>query len=249
MTGSGSVRLGRTLNCRDVGGFTTSDGRRVRTGLLYRSDLPLVDEADAAELEALSLRTAIDLREPEERRARPSSLEGQVRAVQRTFGLGDLVANDPSLVESLSRMYEAAIRDLGGPIAAVVEELCKPEALPALVHCAAGKDRTGIIIGLVLSAIGVADADVARDYAASEENLSSSFFRALAEDTDDGRVNLTALHGSDAADMLRVLALVREVSGGARAYLLAHGLSQDALDRLAETLLTPARSPTERGTL
>lgn len=232
------VPLGGTKNCRDVGGYATSDGRRVRQGLLFRSDLPLLDDEHACELDELALRTVIDLREPEERDAKPATFAGRPpRIVARTFGLGPVVAADPSKASSMDRLYETAIRELGGPIAGVVTELCAREALPALVHCTAGKDRTGIIIGLILSALGVSDEDVARDYALTAENLGHEFFRDLNQH--NARVDLTSLAGADAHMMLRVLSMAREIAGDVGSYLTTHGVPREALDRLRESLLGP----------
>jgi len=231
------VPLGGSRNCRDVGGYPTTDGRRLRYGLLFRSDLPLLDDEPAHHLDELGLRTVIDLREPEERVARPAILGGrEVRVVAASFGLGPVVAADPAKASSLDRLYETAVRELGDPIARAITELCAPGALPALVHCSAGKDRTGIIIGLVLSALGVPDQDVARDYARTAENLGASFFQNLNQH--NVRVDLTSLMGADAAAMLRVLTLVREVGGDVRSYLTSHGVRDEDLDRLADSLLT-----------
>lgn len=230
------VPLGGSKNCRDVGGYVTVDGFRVRRGLLFRSDLPLLELEHAAELDELALRTVIDLREPEERDASPASFAGRsLRIVARTFGLGPVVAADPSKASSLDRLYETAIRELGESIAGVVTELCAPDALPALVHCTAGKDRTGIVIGLVLSALGVSDDDVARDYALTAENLGHEFFRDLNQH--NARVDLTSLVGADAHLMLRVLSLAREIAGDVRSYLTTNGARDEDLDRLRDQLL------------
>jgi len=232
------VPLGGTKNCRDVGGYPTVDGRRVRGGLLFRSDLPVLDEEHADELDDLGLHTVIDLREPEERAAQPATFPGQPpRIVARTFGLGPVVAADPSKASSLERLYETAIRELGAPIAGVVSELCAPDALPALVHCTAGKDRTGIIIGLVLSALGVSDDDVARDYSLTAANLGHEFFRDV--NTHNARVDLTSLMGADEALMLHVLSMAREIAGDVRSYLTTNGVREEDLDRLRDSLLAP----------
>lgn len=237
------VPLGGSMNCRDVGGYATANGQRVLTGLLFRSDLPLLDDEHATDLDDLALRTVIDLREPEEREARPATFAGRPpRIVAKTFGLGPVVAADPSKASSLDRLYETAIRELGESIAGVVTELCAPEALPALVHCTAGKDRTGIIIGLVLSALGVSDDDVARDYALTAENLGHEFFRDLNQH--NARVDLTSLVGADAHLMLRVLSLARELAGDVRSYLTTHGVPDEDLDRLRDLLLGPQPATT-----
>lgn len=233
-----TVPLGRSRNCRDVGGHLTVDRLRVRHGLLYRSDLPVLDEEHRAELDALSLATVIDLREPEERDVRPSSVVGKVpRVLTIPLGLGPVVAADPAKAASLRALYRATVLELGGAIAEVISELCRPGALPALVHCAAGKDRTGIVIGLVLSAVGIADSDVAVDYAATAGNLTQAFFADLNGDGHNARVDLTSLTGADSDEILRVLALVREVAGGTRSYLTSHGVALEDLDRLRYQLL------------
>jgi protein-tyrosine phosphatase len=238
---SRAVSLGRSLNCRDVGGYPAPDGRQVRWGLLYRSDLPVLDAEHAPDLEALGLNTVIDLREPEERSARPSSAVGRVpRVLDLSFGLGPLVAADPTKAASLRALYRTAILELGGQIAGIVSALCRPSALPALVHCAAGKDRTGIVIGLVLSALGVPDEVVAQDYAVTADNLTATFFDGLNAEGRNARVDLTSLVGADVEEMLRLLKLVREVAGDARAYLVEHGVTAEELDRLGDTLLTAA---------
>jgi len=245
---SRTVSLGRSLNCRDVGGYPTADGRTVRWGLLYRSDLPVLDDEHEPELEAISLNTVIDLREPEERAARPSSAVGRVpRVLDMPFGLGPMVAANPAKAASLRVLYRSAILELGSQIADIVSELCRPEALPALVHCAAGKDRTGMVIGLVLSAIGVSDADVAGDYAVTTDNLTTQFFDDLNGDDHTARVDLTSLLGADAQEMLHLLDLVREVAGDARSYLVGHGVDPDGLDRLCDSLSSwSPRSQTAR---
>jgi protein-tyrosine phosphatase len=236
---SRTVSLGRSLNCRDVGGYPTADGRTVRWGVLYRSDLPVLDDEHEPELEAIGLSTVIDLREPEERAARPSSAVGRVpRVLDMSFGLGPMVAADPAKAASLRALYRAAILELGSQIAGVVAELCRPGALPALVHCAAGKDRTGMVVGLVLSAVGVADEDVARDYAMTADNLTTQFFDDLNQDAHNARVDLTSLLDAEADEMLHLLALVRDVAGDARTYLVEHGVDPVDLDRLHDSLLS-----------
>jgi len=231
------INLGRSLNCRDVGGHAAGAGV-VRHGLLFRSDLPLVDDARGHHLEPLGLRTVIDLREPDERIARPVRLATATpRIVSMPSGLGPLVAADPTKAASLTILYRTAILETGPRLAEIVSELARPGALPALVHCAAGKDRTGIVVALVLSALGVADEDVARDYALSAENLGPEFFAALDETTDALDVDLTALRSADDAEMVRLLALVREVAGDARAYLRHHGVSEEDLNALTRALV------------
>lgn len=234
------IALGRTLNCRDVGGYVTATGPAIRPGLLFRSDLPVVDDEDRHHAEALQLRTVIDLREPEERSTRPARLPATgAEIVSIPLGLGPLVAADPSRASSLTALYRTAILKTGGQIVAVVRELAKPGALPALVHCAAGKDRTGIVIAVLLSALGIPDGKIAHDYAMSARCLTPKFFEDLDRETVHARgVNLTALHAAEPEDITQALALVRHVAGDAQGYLLRHGVEVDELERLRASLVT-----------
>ncbi len=235
----GRIGLGRSRNCRDVGGRVAGAGA-VRRHLLFRSDLPVVDEGSVHELESLRLRTVVDLREPDERAARPAELASvPMQVLAMPLGLGPIVAADPSKGASLSALYRAAILEAGHRVAAVVSALAQPDALPALVHCAAGKDRTGIVVGVLLSALGVSDEEVARDYQLSASNLDAEFFAAL--DVPMARqiqVDLTTLQGATSEEMLRMLALVRSVAGSARDYLTSHGVSAEELAALDRQLVT-----------
>lgn len=237
---SGRLPLGRSRNCRDVGGHPTKDGV-LRRGVLFRSDLPLVDEENAHDLASLGLRTVVDLREPDERRAHPAVLgAAALRVLPMASGLGPIVAADPSKAASLAALYRTAVLETGAVVAAVVSELAQPGALPALVHCAAGKDRTGIVIAILLSALGVSDEDVARDYAQSAVNLGDDFFEALERTSSpDVAVDLTALRSAESEDVLLMLALVRETADSARSYLLANGVTDAELDGLARELVDP----------
>lgn len=232
------VALGRSLNCRDVGGRPTARGA-VRRGLLFRSDLPLVDEGSAHHLESLRLRTVVDLREPDERVAEPAGLgRTPPRVLAMPSGLGPIVAADPSKAGSVTALYRAAVLETGPLIAAVVTELARPGALPALVHCAAGKDRTGVVVAVLLSALGVDDEEIALDYTQSAVNLDDAFFEDLENRVSpEVAVDLTALRSADADDVLHMLALVRKVAGSARDYLRHHGVSEAALVALERALV------------
>lgn len=233
----GRIDLGRSRNCRDVGGHVAGTGT-VRHGVLFRSDLPLVDDVHRHHLEPLGLRTVIDLREPDERTTRPARLAtASPLIVGLPSGLGPLVAADRTKAASLTALYRTAILETGPRLAEIVTELARPGALPALVHCAAGKDRTGIVVALVLSAVGVADEAVALDYALSAQNLDAAFFADLDASAGDVEVDLTALHAADGAEMVRLLALVREVAGSARDYLRHHGVSDEDMVALERALV------------
>ena len=178
-------RAVRLLNLRDVGGVQCAEGRRVRRGRLFRSATPdFATPADVATLERLGIRAVLDLRtEPERmypvRRAESDPGEWVSHspldrfAVHRVAMLTQLW--DPGTLASTNVRPERFLADrylemceLGAPsIAECVRLLAGDQFTPALVHCTAGKDRTGVLVALLLSTLGVTNADIADDYSLS----------------------------------------------------------------------------------
>ena len=108
------------------------------------------------------------------------------------------------------------------------------------MFCSAGKDRTGLVVGLVLSAVGVADEEVVGDYAKSEGSLSPEFRAELAaRAVAAGFTRQPAVTaGAPAAIMRQTLASIRRRYGGTAEYLLGNGMSGDALALLRHALLS-----------
>jgi protein-tyrosine phosphatase len=112
--------------------------------------------------------------------------------------------------------------------------------LPALIHCTAGKDRTGIIVALLLGLVGVPDDVIADDYALSSTYLQGAYFddaRLRAERAGIPWAEYQLRLVCPASLMLDTLAWLAETYGGAEAYLLAQGQPPDVLSRLRERLL------------
>lgn len=241
------IPLAGTFNFREVGGYPTSDGGSIRRGLLYRScALHRLDGAGQERLKELGIRTVIDLRDREERDRLPDMLDGieaenlhRPMFDQRPLPIGD----DATTMPSLAEIYELMISERGGSIAAAVAALGEGGALPAVVHCAAGKDRTGIVIALTLAAAGVPDHVIATDYAATEMFLDSQARELLSGDVapmSSGQAGTSEAMLSAKPDLiLSVLARVKEL-GGAEAYLVANGLDAQTIERLRAALVEPA---------
>jgi protein tyrosine/serine phosphatase len=162
-------------NFRDVGGWPVADGRAVRTARFYRSDsLGKLDAGELTAFGALGIRTVIDLR-------RPNEVESGGRiadAVDRRYvnispehplwndsGYDESAGADRYLADRYLEFTETGRDGIGAVLAVIADG----SGAPVLVHCFAGKDRTGVIVGLTLAMLGVADADIAEDYARSEE--------------------------------------------------------------------------------
>jgi protein-tyrosine phosphatase len=224
-----------TFNSRDVGGHA-ADGGTVRRGLLVRSDAPIdVGEAGRAVLRHLGVRTAVDLREPVERRLDPPDVDGI--AVRQVPILGE----ELDLAESsLGDIYSHLLEHRGERLTSAVRVLGEADALPAVVFCSAGKDRTGLVIALVLGALGVATDEIVADYARTEEAMKGPFraqlrARSIAAGLDEQE--LAVKLGAPASLMRDVLTWLGDRHGGAAGYLREHGLGGAELDTLRRGLV------------
>lgn len=159
------VHLEGAANTRDVGGYATSDGRRVKRHLLYRSGkLARLTPAGAATYRKLGIRTVIDFCN----RATPWPLFGgdgwsvhwasTVRGCPMSFR-----KRDPG-----ARFYLDGVRDNAAAYRAAFALLAEPSNYPVLYHCASGTDRTGVMTALVLSLLGVDRETVIADFRLSE---------------------------------------------------------------------------------
>ncbi|MCU1488819.1 MAG: protein tyrosine/serine phosphatase, partial [Acidimicrobiaceae bacterium] len=159
-----------TYNVREIGGYATRDGSTVGWGLLLRGDaLHRVDDAGRGTLAEFGLRTSVDLREHAEREEMPDQLGPDVRLVHVplfSYGIeSEEFAANRQTFESLDDVYQHVVADRGAALAAAMSELARPGALPAIVHCTGGKDRTGILVALLLETLGVPDEVIAADFA------------------------------------------------------------------------------------
>lgn len=227
-----------TLNLRDLGGYPAAGGGFVRWRTLLRSDaLHKLDGGGLAMLSELGLRTVVDLRTQFEVETAPSALDGlPVRIAHISILSGDM----QSLPLELEAIYRYMVDERGDAIAAAIKALCATDALPALVHCSAGKDRTGVVMALVLAALGVPDPVIAADYALSSTYLDPDRTPAIGQvqaSTGLGDDLTRALLASPPALILDTLAWVRAASGSVEGYLLEHGLSADHLAQLRAALV------------
>jgi protein-tyrosine phosphatase len=220
-------------NFRDVGGYETNDGRVTLERRLYRSDaLHNLDDEARARLDELDVRTVVDLRSDDERLMFPDAVGDRLVVAQPIFAD---VAFDPAPTTLLD-VYNLMIDQCGDQLAAAIKAMAAPEALPAIVHCAAGKDRTGVVVALILASIGVPDEVVAADFAATELFMTPAFVEVLAAGSQHTGDHMLL---SDVAHMHAILARLDSQYGGAAAYLRAHGVTDVELQRLRDGLTAP----------
>lgn len=235
------------VNVRDLGGLPTEDGRRTRLGGVVRSDnvRRLTDEGWRA-LAEHGVQRIVDLRFPEElAEDQPRDVDIDVVHVSVLGAEPDpeylkeldahLAVNDVvdhyawSYVDFLERYRErfgqafAAIADAKGTV---------------VVHCFAGKDRTGLVAAVLLRLAGVDHATIGADYAVTAENLRARWEVWLREARDEEeRAKLEKLQHTPAEAMARVVQEIERRYGDVASYLRAAGLTDAQIDRLRERLV------------
>jgi protein-tyrosine phosphatase len=237
--------LGGTYNVRDVGGYTTHDGRTIRWRTLFRADsLHRLAEDGQAHLIEAGLQTIVDLRRDDELALAPNVLATSDRVRYVWISLAPNPTNGEGRRElapdSLARTYRAIVDGRWTELREVLTALARPGAFPALVHCTAGKDRTGIVVALLLALAGVDHATIAEDYALSAAYLTDEFFadaRVRAEAAGHDWEQYRNLLGCPADLMLATLADLDARFGGVEAYLRQIGLADDQIDALRSALV------------
>jgi protein-tyrosine phosphatase len=234
-------------NVRDLGGLPVASGGRTRFGRLVRaSTLQHLTIADVAHLVGdLGLRTVVDLRLPREAAAEGSALADHVGVDYLSLPVwsADRVPADVVVSEAEMDAVGHYLALLDGSIAEIVSAcrvFADPQRVPALFHCAAGKDRTGVLAALVLDAVEVTREAIVADYALTAQRLHlirerlaglETYRRMRAVAT--GRGVMTA----DADTMSRFLDRLQRDHGGAGSWLLAHGMSTEELAALRASLV------------
>ena len=244
VTGSAGrfIPLQGCFNFRDLGGYRTREGRTVRHGKLFRSDaLHHMTPEDMAYVQSsLRVTTVIDLRNPDEAdgagRWPPGASTVEYHNVPYVEGQDvthPAAGVDP--VARLTEIYTWIIFKAGHRVADSLNALAGESSLPAVFHCTAGKDRTGVLSAIVLGLLGVDDEQIMADYCLTNQIIGSLGPRLQQRPGNEDRP-LTAFEAQPKA-MERALTDLNEGWGGAEGYLLAHGLSAETLMRFREELL------------
>jgi len=255
------VALEGALNVRDLGGYVGLDGRAVRWGLVFRSDaLHELTPGDRERLRALGLRAIYDLRKGHERASAPTALSVD-ECGHRDVHLA--VAEDPDeepgpeiidqiMAGTLPEADDGFMADVYAQIllrgatvfGRLLTHLTEDDGLPALFHCAAGKDRTGLAAALLLSVLGVPDDVILDDYELTNIYRSNRRIEVLRPTLEAAGVDIEKVRPFLSARrpvMAATLRHLRDDYGGVSSYLTgAAGMSPATLDRLRDLLLEPA---------
>jgi protein-tyrosine phosphatase len=188
VVGARHLALEGAINLRDIGGYATAEGRRVRWGCVYRSGhLSGLSDAARDEVAALNIHTVCDFRLPEEREAENAVLPNSPRleTVGIPPGLNDrhffhrlfASTDDPSqVVEEIHLLLRAFVENFAAHYQRMFEVLLSADEGGILLNCSAGKERTGVGVVLFLMALGVPRATIRQDFL-----LSRRYFPIAAE--------------------------------------------------------------------
>jgi protein-tyrosine phosphatase len=238
---SDALAIDGLINLRDLGGLPTASGATTRPGRLLRSESPhMLSESGLRELLDLGIGAVVDLRTTSEREQRPSPLaEAGVHTLHAPIFTDD--EDYPDHLSTAAEVYCWWLRERRNGVAAAMSAIADAPSAPILVHCHAGKDRTGVVIALVLRLAGVSVDDIAEDYAISGVQLAEMLARdrvtALERGMDHVRVERLFTVRRDA--MEQTMDCVDAEHGGAVSLLRSIGLDDTRIERLTTLLLSP----------
>ena len=226
-----------TQNLRDVGGYATTDGTCTRWGVLLRSDslhrLPLESQG---RLIYFGIRTVIDLRTEMETATAPDVFARSDRVAYIHLPMLAPHIVELHRAESLEELNRLLVDRCQNQVALIASLLAEEHRTPALVHCSAGKDRTGLVIACLLNLVGVERATIVEDYL---QNLSQDLRSAAAQiGFDLERLDRMLECRGDV--MERTLRYIDQQYGGTAEYVRSAGVDQETIARLRSVLVHEA---------
>ncbi|WP_223690044.1 tyrosine-protein phosphatase [Leifsonia poae] len=239
------IQVSGTYNFRDVGGYPVAGGR-IRSRKLFRSDgLHSLGETGKEQLRELGVKVVIDLRDEFEVQALPDDLAGLGVDVLRLPVFEGSGGSQSTIGATLNDMYAKIALQHRDVVVSALREIADTSEAGVVVHCTAGKDRTGIVVALALLAVGVDRETVVADYAATEDNLRGPWLERMLQLVESHGVAITpglrAIMGGSPPEALEsVLDLIDRDHGGVRAYLLDAGFDEIELAELRSVLVEPA---------
>jgi protein-tyrosine phosphatase len=235
------------LNVRDLGGHPTADGQETQFGRIVRADniRRLSDEGWKA-LVDYGVSTIVDLRTNDELAAdAPTELPVEVLHVPfmadspEIFEEADVAsAKAEDVAQATREVYLIFLEGFRPNVANVIREIAEAPEGAVLVHCAGGKDRTGLTVALLLRIAGVGLEDIAADYAVSEERLRPRHEQWFAEAANEVELErLRRITATPAAAMVGVLEELERRYGSVEGFLRAGGAPEDIGERVRARLL------------
>lgn len=244
------VGLQAVHNFRDLGGYELGDGRTIGWGRLFRADgLYRLTDGDLDVMDAIGVRTVIDLRSSSEIDANgrypvekhPVAFH-HLPIIDSTWMQDDVPEfpdTDQGGIDFLTWAYGDMLDRGGDRFAHAIGLLAVPGAGPAVFHCAAGKDRTGIMAALILAGLGVNEHVVVADYALTVAAMER-MRRWVASNSPEMATRMSSapsyMMSARPEAIANVLEELRSQHGSIRRYLSSIGVGTAQLDALAELL-------------
>jgi protein-tyrosine phosphatase len=227
-------------NVRDLGGMPTTDGGRIAPNALIRADsLDKLEDQARDLVRAAGVSRIVDLRrQGESRRAHPFAGDTTYVSVP-VQDPADPDNTHLTLVEIYLAMLDRRQDLFAQAVAAIADA---PEGA-VVVHCAGGKDRTGMVVAMALTVAGVSPEVIGADYALTESRLAE-VDRAYLERVSDPAMRevMRGLQATPASNMITVLEHLDQRYGGVEAYLKGGGMTSDQLERLKSRLVARGAS-------
>jgi protein tyrosine/serine phosphatase len=238
---SDALAVDGLINLRDLGGLPTASGATTRSGRLLRSESPhSLSATGVRELLDLGIGAVIDLRTTSEREQRPSPL---VDAGVPTSHVPIFTDDEdyPDHLATAAEVYCWWLRERRGGVAAAMTAIADAPSAPILVHCHAGKDRTGVVVALMLRLAGAGVDAIADDYAISGVQLAEMLARDRVSARERGmdEVRAERLFTVRREAMVQTMECVDTEHGGVGALLRGLGIGDTRIDRLTRLLLSP----------
>jgi len=236
------IPLDGAVNFRDQGGYPTTDGRTVKWRRLFRSDSPsTLTESDVKTITGtLGIKSVVDLRSS-------NGVLDDGRGLLALSGLGyhnypflerrgiDPPTSGDQSADRLSAIYQWMLQNSGTLIAQAFTALAQDLNQPAMFHCSAGKDRTGILGATILAVLGVGREDVVADFMMTNEVIDGILARIKKMPGFESSTREGIMAPQPAIE--KFLDVTQSDFGGSEAYLLHHGVQQGIIDGFRESML------------
>jgi protein-tyrosine phosphatase len=234
--------LAGTYNLRDTGGYRTLDGRTTRWRTFLRSDsLHRVPPMAQTTLLNYGVRTVIDLRRSDELHVAPNVFASSSEIVYHHLSLlADTLPERKVTPRSLPDVYRMILEQRQEQLRQALATLAAPGGFPAIVHCTAGKDRTGLIVALLLGLVGVPAVTIVEDYALSSQYLVGTYLEEARQRAANNGIAWEWFQHQVICPpefMQTTLQYLDERHGGIVAYVQSIGLSQEQCERLRHALV------------
>lgn len=233
------IRVEGAYNVRDLGGYTTQDGRTTRWGTYLRADgLHRLTEESRSALVNIGVGTIIDLRHGKEVEDKKNVFADDSRVHYHHVSLINPASLATRQISSLGDMYIGMLEGSQAELLRVFTLLSDHDRPAALYHCAAGKDRTGVVSALLLDLAGVPHATITEDYSLTAVCIAPIMDELRGDRPTDMPADLYEnFIGCDPANMDSMLRHLTGRYGNAESYLLAIGLTGERIQEIKERLV------------